>query len=39
MSSHLTLGTSTWVYLNDEGLTELMANLKCYCVTHMASRI
>lgn len=39
MSYHLTLGTSTWVYLKDEGLTLPMANLKCYWVTAMASRI
>ena len=33
------LGTSTWVYLNEAGLTLPMANLKCSWVTAIASRI
>lgn len=39
ISSHFTLGTSTWVSLNDDGLTLPIANLKCYWVTAIAYKI
>lgn len=36
ISSHLTLGTSTWVYLKEAGLTDPIANLKCSWDTAIA---
>lgn len=39
MSYHLTLGTSTWVSLKEDGFTLPIANLKCYWVTAIASKI